>query len=363
MRILLLVGVLLIAQCIVAQPTPPSDIYNESLRTWLKSNWYDGFFSDLGYSQARQQMYGYVDEVNGEIECIYTGFQQNASFTTFPNPINAEHIVPQSFYGSASPMRSDIHNIRPTHGSANSARANYPFAEINDASAVWYGTDINGNYLSTTMQPGNSDEFSERGNNEWEPKEENKGDVARHIFYFYTMYPTQAGPITDVAELDMLYDWHLNDPVSAQEIIRNNRAEIAQGNRNPYVDYPGLVYDAWFWVAINGCTDPTATNFDPAATVDDGSCDYFVEVLGCTYEAATNYMPSATVDDGSCLFVEYINGCTYPDAQNYNPSANFDDGSCQFQLLGECPGDINNDGAINTEDVLVVLSGFGLPCD
>ena len=34
--------------------------------------------------------------------------------------------------------------------------------------------------------------------------------------------------------------------------------------------------DDWGIVAlvITGCTDSTATNYDPAATVDDGSCTY-----------------------------------------------------------------------------------------
>ncbi|MDA8535684.1 FG-GAP repeat protein, partial [Flavobacteriales bacterium] len=47
-----------------------------------------------------------------------------------------------------------------------------------------------------------------------------------------------------------------------------------------------------------GCPDSTATNYDPLADTDDGSCSY--GVLGCTDSTATNYTPNATVDDGSC---------------------------------------------------------------
>ena len=55
---------------------------------------------------------------------------------------------------------------------------------------------------------------------------------------------------------------------------------------------------------IAGCTDPTAANYNPAATVDDGSC--VAAVPGCTTPAACNYNPAANVEDGSCEFpVQY----------------------------------------------------------
>jgi len=51
---------------------------------------------------------------------------------------------------------------------------------------------------------------------------------------------------------------------------------------------------------VYGCTDPTATNYDPLATIDDGSC--IMPIYGCMDSAATNYDPLATVDDGSCTY-------------------------------------------------------------
>ena len=52
---------------------------------------------------------------------------------------------------------------------------------------------------------------------------------------------------------------------------------------------------------VPGCTDPTACNFDPAATLDNGSCE-FVSCAGCTDPTACNYDATATIDDASCLF-------------------------------------------------------------
>jgi hypothetical protein len=109
---------------------------------------------------------------------------------------------------------------------------------------------------------------------------------------------------------------------------------------------------------LPGCTDPTAFNYNPAATLNDNSC--IAVVNGCTEPTAFNYDASANVDssfctwagctdptafnynsvivanantygttatnDGSCIAV--VNGCTDPLAFNYNSSANTNDGSC-----------------------------------
>ncbi len=54
---------------------------------------------------------------------------------------------------------------------------------------------------------------------------------------------------------------------------------------------------------IPGCTDPSATNFNSNATVDDGSCEFQTGVIpGCTNPEATNFDSSANEDDGSCVF-------------------------------------------------------------
>ena len=68
----------------------------------------------------------------------------------------------------------------------------------------------------------------------------------------------------------------------------------------------------------------------------DGICDE-LEVPGCTLEFACNYDPLASVDDGSCEF--FCPGCTDPTACNYDASAQQDDGNCLFwDECGECGG-------------------------
>jgi len=74
---------------------------------------------------------------------------------------------------------------------------------------------------------------------------------------------------------------------------------------------------------IYGCVDSTALNYDPLATCNDSSCLY--GIAGCTDSLACNYDSLATVDDSSCIFPD---GCTDSLACNYNSLATCDDGSC-----------------------------------
>lgn len=97
---------------------------------------------------------------------------------------------------------------------------------------------------------------------------------------------------------------------------------------------------------VLGCTDPTANNYNPLATQDDGSCTY--TVLGCTDPTATNYNPLATVDDGSCTYP--VPGCIDPTANNYNPNATQDDGSCVYPVPGCTNPSATNYNPLATQD-------------
>jgi hypothetical protein len=105
-----------------------------------------------------------------------------------------------------------------------------------------------------------------------------------------------------------------------------------------------------------GCTNSAACNYDSTATIDDGSCDYN-SCAGCTDSAACNYDSTATIDDGSCESTSCA-GCTDSTACNYDSTSTIDDGSCEFTSCA-CTGDVNGDGNITVADVLLVLSEFG----
>ena len=79
-------------------------------------------------------------------------------------------------------------------------------------------------------------------------------------------------------------------------------------------------------IAVAGCMDSSAFNYNPNATSDDGSCVPVVE--GCTWEGADNYNPDANTNDGSC-YTTYF-GCTDSLALNFDSGANTEDGSCLY---------------------------------
>lgn len=239
----------------------PNSLDCVGARTWIKQNFYDGKFTTLGYSTARKKMYAYIDNYNDSLNCIYGGYRQyhrSGNEITSILPINCEHTIPQSFFNSSEPMVCDIHHLFPTFDNWNSVRANFPFADIPDHLTTQWMRNSSSQATIPTQVIDEWAEFNIR-NSTFEPREQQKGNTARAIFYFYTVYGTQmisyGYPITRIASLETLLQWHTQDPPDTIERERNNRIQQHQGNRNPYIDRPEWVARAFF-----SCTPTTSTN-------------------------------------------------------------------------------------------------------
>jgi hypothetical protein len=102
---------------------------------------------------------------------------------------------------------------------------------------------------------------------------------------------------------------------------------------------------------VLGCTDPSALNYNPSATINDGSCIYNL-AEGCTDQDACNYNPLALVDNGSCEYITCA-GCTDPDATNYDETATIEDGSCSYEEIEGC----TDDNALNFNPLATVNDG------
>ncbi len=78
-----------------------------------------------------------------------------------------------------------------------------------------------------------------------------------------------------------------------------------------------------------GCTNVSATNYNPFATVDDGSCVF--PIFGCTDPSANNFNPNANTENGSCTYD--IFGCTDPLANNFSPDAKEPFSALAFKIM------------------------------
>ncbi|MGK0365075.1 MAG: endonuclease I [Saprospiraceae bacterium] len=205
----------------------------------------------LDYGEARDVMYGEIYNVNDTVYGVYSGHALYLPTEVDPsihlymngssNGINAEHTYPQSKGAdedSGNP-HSDLHHLFPVRTGVNTARSNSPFAEIDDNQTDnwYYKTEILNNIPNA-----NIDDYSERANGEFEPREDHKGNVARAVFYFYTMYKEEAieaDPAFFEMQRETLCDWHLADPADDLEINRTYLiAGYQNGLPNPFiVDY------------------------------------------------------------------------------------------------------------------------------
>jgi len=213
----------------------------ENIQTEYKPN------NVLNYEEAREYLYQVVYNVDDSVSCVYTGHSlflppnENNPIFHFamfgsPNGIITEHTYPQSKGADEGNPRSDMHHLVPARLAANVARLNYPFGEIPDAETdIWLKDD--GNFFS--MPNSEIDEYSEQIIGRFEPKEVHKGNVARMLFYFYSMYKNEADAADpDFFELQRatMCDWHNEDPVDEDEYERTFLiAEKQDGKPNPFI--------------------------------------------------------------------------------------------------------------------------------
>ncbi|MDR2867205.1 MAG: endonuclease [Acholeplasmatales bacterium] len=162
---------------------------------------------------------------------------------------NKEHTWAQSrgedgSFGTGVGIGTDMHHIRPTLNSLNSERSNYNF----DAGGVPTNSYANyGNKVNTSAKT-------------FEPRDEDKGDIARILMYMDVRYegddgydnltlvenaPTSSPYHGQIGRLSTLMQWNLDDPVSPQERQRNERVFEKQNNRNPFIDHPELANKIW----------------------------------------------------------------------------------------------------------------------
>ena len=205
----------------------------------------------LGYGPARDLMYGKIDNYRDTVCGIYSGHclylppgvdpSQALYQDGSADGINCEHVYPRSKGAKHGNAKSDMHHLFPTRLAVNAARGNAPFAEIPDElTEHWYYKDTEqGNTPNYRI-----DAYSESTGEQFEPREDRKGNIARAVFYFYTIYrqkALEADPLFFQIQRETLLLWHQLDPTDEQEIDRTQAiARHQDGKPNPFVIDPSL---------------------------------------------------------------------------------------------------------------------------
>lgn len=263
----------------------------------------------LTYNQARDTLFGNIDNPNDSLTCVYTGYTiyldpaldpTTAAFQNDgPDALNAEHTYPQSL-GAEGLARADMHNIYSTRKDVNGARGNDPFSEIPDnQTAVWWIQ----NQTQTNIPSQNKDNYSEELNGQFEPREDHKGNVARSMFYFYTMYKAQADAQNNTyfsSQVQTLCDWHYQDPADYKEFVRTKSiAPYQDGKPNPFVLDCTLAERSYCSNAGQMCT-PVSTEekqLDTTSSLATNAPNPFSNETQIQYFLAKNYQVKLTVLD------------------------------------------------------------------
>ena len=194
-----------------------------------------------------------------------------------------EHSMPKSWFNPVAksgtsytykdiwPHFSDLMHIVPTEGIVNNKRSNNPYGTNNGEA---YTSEEGFSKLGACTYVPSDPSITPFTGKCFEPNDEYKGDFARIYFYMVTAYekkqPTWSSPDDRIGDhcgtwtgdmfnledddpyqpfapwaFDLLMKWSKEDGVSQKEIDRNEAVYRMQGNRNPFVDYPGLENYIW----------------------------------------------------------------------------------------------------------------------
>ncbi len=199
-----------------AAPSGSDDELESALRTEHAGH------DTLNYTEARVHMFAWIDNVDGEVEGVYTGKKVATVEIPDASQLNTEHTWPQGRSGGDPATESDLHHIFPTDPDANQERASLNFGVV--VNAEW---EVGGSKRGRDAG----------GDTRFEPRDQHKGDAARAIFYYAVIY----GQDVPAYEEEVLRQWHADDPPDDRERRRNQAIDNVQGSRNPFIDFPELV--------------------------------------------------------------------------------------------------------------------------
>jgi endonuclease I len=183
---------------------------------------------------------------------VYSGFSvpKSQQFNGDTGTWDREHLWPQSYgitvFNSNSRAKRDLFDLRPINVSVNSSRGN-KYYDISTPPVTTYPGAPGSTYDS----------------NSWEPREPEKGSIARSMFYMAVRYDGSDPDVPDLelsdtpnagqyrfGKLTTLLAWHRQFSVTASERERNQLVYVDyQHNRNPFVDHPDYAEMVFYGVS------------------------------------------------------------------------------------------------------------------
>ena len=227
------------------------------------------------------------------------------------NSWNREHTWPKSRgVGTSGPDTSDLHQLRPSNPSINSSRSNLNFG--GEYGAQSYGRLTDG------------------GVTKWYPGDEDAGMIARQQFYMEVRYDGSDGSTVNLnlgsgnpsgnslGDLDRLIEWHYLATPDDFELRRNDVIyDDYQGNRNPFIDRPELVWS----VFVDQQNDTQLTLSGGTSTGGGGSAldvDLGRVYVGGASPANSNVTLQKTGSDGTYYNVSTTGSATSTLTDQYN---------------------------------------------
>lgn len=281
---------------------PLSFSFVDALNARLKQPHDTVFYSN--YAPTLINTYLTRDTSGGKkvVDCVYTGLQYiyDEPFLwwngTNSGVLTREHTFAQSWMPSNSISTwpevnnkevleyNDLHNLFPAHqANANAKRSNYPFGIVTSAT---YTSPTGFGKLGTNAG----------GQTVYEPRDDQKGDLARALFYMLIRYNGDRNyqwRLPAGQDINLLIQWHQQDPPSKLEIARNEFIAATQKNRNPFIDNPT-------WV--------NRINFSNLTYIPDPSMEFINLVTpngGQVFNAGTTQNITWTAQHTDTLIIEY----------------------------------------------------------
>ncbi len=212
------------------------------------SNWFTNQTADqaLDDFESVDVVYSPLNELKASTNTGSTGWQrEHALPAILMTGLTTSNAV------KTNGIATDFHNLFASFGSGNTSRGEKNYGEVNEVSDgnSSFGDDLDGYKSNTSF---------------FEPGDMDKGRLSRAILYMVMMYDgiqlveepvtvemvkSETNPIRGHGNRTTIINWATTFPVDRKEYQHNESVYStiyekdghAQGNRNPFVDYPNLV--------------------------------------------------------------------------------------------------------------------------